>query len=235
MIPDALRSSSPPPAVRAMLLIEVLVLVAVVMGIVWLSPDTAPDRSGRWYVIILWTVAFVLPVGANVLHGDRLRDGGLRVDNLPASVRQATGVTAIMAAVVVAGGVVGGGWHFEHWSRFAARSGQVLAVTFAQQYMLQAFMLRRLRQAGLGPAWAVAVAAALFAAVHAPNIVLVAVTAVAAIAWCCLFLRHANLLVLSLSHAVLSLGLYYAWPKSWHLALAVGPKALDRMREYWGW
>ena len=235
MIPSALRSPSPPAVVRAMLLIEVLVFVAVVMGIIWLSPDTAPGQSPRWYVIALWTVAFALPVGANVLHGDRPRDSGLRVDNLRASARQAAGVTAIMAAVVVAGGIVAGRWHFEQWSHFAARLGEILAVAFAQQYVLQAFMLRRLRQAGLGSAWAVVVASVLFASVHSPNIVLMAVTALAAIAWCCLFLRHANLAVLSLSHAVLSLGLYYAWPKAWHLALALGPKALDRMGEYWGW
>ena len=82
---------------------------------------------------------------------------------------------------------------------------------------------------------AVTVAALLFGSIHAPNVVLVAVTTLAAIVWCTLFLRHANLFVLSISHCVLSVWLYYAWPKAWHLGLAVGPKALERMFKYWQW
>ncbi len=50
-----------------------------------------------------------------------------------------------------------------------------------------------------------------------------------------MFLRHANLFVLGLSHALLSLWVYYAWPKTWHLSLAVGPKALKYIAEYWHW
>jgi len=212
---------------------EVSVFVAVVMGIIWLHPGKGQPL--QWYHVALWIVAAALPVAVNVLHGETLRDIGLRLDTLGPSAREACIATAVLAAIVGAASVVGGGWHFEAWPRFAARSGEILAVGLAQQYVLQAFMLRRLRQAGLAPAPAVAIAAMLFAAIHAPNLVLMGATAVAGAVWCSLFLRHANLIVLGLSHGVLSLWLYYAWPKAWHLRLAVGPKALEYLTRYWGW
>jgi len=233
MIPDSFRSPHPPRAVRAMLLLEVAGFVAVVMGIVWLHP--ARGEALQWYNVVLWALAGVVAVGGNLLHGDRLRDSGLRVDNLGVSAREACIVTGLLAAAVAVGAIVGGRWHIEPWPRLAARSGEILAVAVVQQYVLQAFMLRRLRQGGLTPLWAVIVASVLFGAVHTPNHVLVAVTTLGAIAWCTLFLRHANLLVLSASHALLSLWLYYAWPKAWHLGLAIGPKALERMARYWAW
>ena len=232
MIPDRLKATNPPAPVRAMLLGEVLVFVGAVAGAIWLQP--APGRAVRWYTIVLWVLAAVLAVGANILHGDRPRDSGLRVDNLAASAREAAGATAVLAACIAAAAVAGGGWHFERWPRFAGRSGEILAAACAQQYVLQAFMVRRLGQAGLGRVWVVALASALFAALHAPNVVLMAVTGAAGAIWCCLFLRQANLAVLGLSHGVLSLWLYYAWPKAWHLGLAVGPRALERMSRYWG-
>ena len=215
-----------------MLLAEVGLFVAVVMGIIWLHP--ARGESLQWYNIVLWAAAVVLPVGANLLHGDSPRDIGLRLDALGPSAREACIATAVLAAIVGAASLAGGGGHFEPWPRFASRSGEILAVAMVQQYVLQAFMLRRLRQAGLPPAAAVTAAATLFAAIHAPNLVLMAATATAAVVWCSLFLRHANLYVLGLSHGALSLWLYYAWPKAWHLGLAVGPKAMDRLTHYWG-
>ena len=233
MIPDALRSHRPALAVRVMLLAEVLAFVAIVMGIIWLHPTRG--RPLQWYNIVLWASAVLVSVGGNILHGDRPGDSGLRVDNLRASGREACVVTAVLVAGVGAAAVVGRGWHFESWPDFAARSGEIFAVAFAQQYVLQAFMLRRLAQAGLPRPWAVGAAAVLFAGIHAPNLVLVAATALAAVVWCCLFLRHANLFVLGLSHGLLSLWMYYAWPSAWHLRLAVGPRALVYLSRYWGW
>ena len=230
---DRLRVSPAPAALRALLLAEVLVFTAVVIGIIWLRPGKG--EPAQWYTIALWIVAAVLPVAANLLHGDTLRDSGLRLDTLGPSARQACVATAGLAAIVGAASLAGGGAHFEAWSRFASRSGAILAIALAQQFVLQAFMLRRLRQAGLPPAPAVALAALLFAAFHAPNVVLMGATAVAGAVWCTLFLRHANLFVLGLSHGILSLWLYYALPKARHLGLAVGPKALERLTRYWGW
>ena len=216
-----------------MLLAEVVAFVAVVVGVIWLHPG--PGRSVQWYNVLLWALAAILPVGANLLHGDRPRDSGLRADNIGKSAREACAATAVLAAAVAAAAVVGRGWHFEPWPRFAGRAGQILALGFVQQYLLQAFMLRRLRQGGLSGRWAAVAAAVLFASLHAPNLVVAALAAAAAIVWCSLFLRHANLFVLGLSHALLSLWVYYAWPKTWHLRLAVGPKALKYIAEYWQW
>jgi len=232
-IPDSFRSPRPPPAVRAILLAEVAAFVAVVTGVIWLNP--APGQAVQWYNVVLWVLAVLLAAGGNLLHGDRPRDSGLRVDNLGVSAREACIVTGILAAAVAVAGAATWQWHYVRWAQLARRAGEILAVAAVQQYVLQAFMLRRLRQAGLAPVLAVAVAAVLFGALHAPNIVLVGVTVLAATVWCTLFLRHANLLVLSASHGLLAVWLYCAWPKAWHLGMAVGPKALERMTRYWAW
>ena len=97
-----------------------------------------------------------------------------------------------------------------------------------QQFLLQSSVLRRVRQGGLPAPAAVLASAALFALVHAPNWTLVGLTGAAGVVWCALFLRRANILTLGISHGLLALLVYHAWPKAWHLGLAIGPKFLDR-------
>ena len=227
---DDLRSATPARSVRALLLAEVLIFVAALAACIWLAP--AKGQAVRAYHAVLWAVAAGVPILAAFLHGDRPRDAGLRVDNLGPSAREVAVVTALMAAFVVTVGLAVGGFHGQRVGRVLERGGTYLLGAFVQQYLLQAFVVRRLRQAGLTAPWAVAAAAILFALLHAPNWVLSAGTAGAGALWCVLFLRQANLLTLSVSHGLLALLLYHAWPKVWHLGLAIGPNALERAARY---
>lgn len=220
----SLRLPKPSLPVRLMLIAEVLVFLSAVAGCIWTAPHRG--QSIHWYHVALWTLAVMLPVGANLLHGDRLADSGLRLDNIGVSARQVAVASIILAAGVIVIGLAVGGFHMTSFSKLGARAGEYLAVAFLQQYVLQAFVLRRFCQAGLAPRAAVFAAAVVFAAIHAPNWVLMGATCFAAIVWCSLFLRRPNLLTLAVSHGLLALMLYHFWPNVWHLRLTVGPKAL---------
>lgn len=204
--------------------------MAVIMGCIWLGMDR-PEGS-RWYHFVLWFLAGAVPIGANLLHGDRLCDSGLRIDNIASSAVGVGAAMAVMAACIVAVSLAIGGAHVAPWPRMASWGAEHVAGAIVQQYLLQAFMLRRLRQAGLTPRSAVVAAALLFAAVHAPNWFLVLMVAVSSIVWCSLFLRRPNLFTLAVSHGALAALVYYALPVSWHLRMTIGMRALRLAAEY---
>ncbi|MBS3734554.1 MAG: CPBP family intramembrane metalloprotease [Phycisphaerae bacterium] len=223
------------PVVRALLGAEVVAYVAVFIAYVWIAlPDAG--RLGAWNAAF-GVFAIGVPVALNLLHGDRPRDSGIRLDTLACATRGVALATAVMGGGVVATGLVVGGLHWDGWARFGERIGLYLAWGLVQQYLLQAFALRRLRQAGLPVAPAAVLAAGLFAAVHAPNWPLVALTAGAGCVWCVLFIRTPNLLPLGVAHAALAVAVYYAWPMDWHMGLAIGPEYLQRAADVarFGW
>ena len=211
------------------MVMEVLIFTAVLLGCIWLAPRKG--EAIRWHHVALWALAAGLPVGLNLLHGDRPRDSGIRVDNLAASAREVAIATVVMAGGVLAVGIAAGEFYGRHWTRIIRRGGEFIGVAVIQQYFLQAFVLRRLRQALLPAPAAVAAAAVLFGLVHAPNWVLVGLTAAAGVVWCVLFLRCANILTLSLSHGLLALLVYCAWPRTWHLGMVIGPSFVRRAAE----
>ena len=224
---ESFKLPRPPTAIRIFLVGEVLAFTAVMAACIWRQPSQV--GGFQWWHALLWAAAVALPIGANVLHGDRPADSGLRTDNLRPAAGQALAATVVLALAISAVGLMAGGFSDMRWGKSLRLAATYVAVGLLQQYILQAFVLCRLRQAGLGTPMAVAGAAGLFAALHAPNWVLSGLTGGAAVVWCTLFLRHRNLLVLSVSHGVLAWLIYHGWPKAWHLGLAIGPRYLSRL------
>lgn len=72
-----------------------------------------------------------------------------------------------------------------------------------QQLALQTVVLREAQRATRRGA--VVLAAAIFAALHLPNLFLTAVTAIGGLAWCWIYSRYPNLIPLALSHATATL------------------------------
>jgi membrane protease YdiL (CAAX protease family) len=72
------------------------------------------------------------------------------------------------------------------------------------------------------------IAALMFAALHLPNPFLTLMTFVASVAWCWIYDRHPNLLPLALSHAVLTLVVFYAFDDAITGRLRVGVSYLSR-------
>jgi len=197
------------------------------MACIWWGPSQV--GGFHWWHTVLWVAAIALPAGANLLHGDRPADSGLRTDNLVPAAGQALAATLALGLIISAVGLIAGGFSDVRWGKSARLAVTYVAGGLIQQYILQAFALCRLRQAGLGKLPAVALAAGLFAVIHTPNWVLLGLTTGAAVVWCILFLRHRNILVLAISHGLLAWLVYHAWPKAWHLGLAIGPNYLSRL------
>jgi membrane protease YdiL (CAAX protease family) len=212
----------PGPAVPKSAL-EPLVFVALALAYVWVVRPTHND----WLKIPFLSVIVLIPFVSNAIHRDRLRDLGLRLDNLLVSAREVGIATAIGAAVVVAIGLVAGSGPVFH--RAVLRSFLVYPLWgLAQQYAMQAFTYRRLREGTDRPGIAAALTALLFASVHYPNLPLVLVTLVGAYFWCRLFERHPNLFTLAISHGWLAVLVRYSWSAEWLRNLRIGPG-------YWTW
>jgi hypothetical protein len=223
-----LQSSNPPLAVRAILVGEVILCVAGAAACIWFLGPTR-ESVLRWYHATLPLLAAV-PIGLNLLHGDRPADSGLRLDNWRASAKGVLLATVAMAAGIVLIGLLARGFHWVSAKRLANLVGLYPLWGIVQQYFLQAFMLRRLRQARIPPPAATILAAGLFGLLHAPNWALVATVTFAGIVGCTLFLRRPNLITLGLAHGVLAVLLYHAWPKAWLQGMTIGPMFLEKVR-----
>lgn len=186
--------------------------------------------------VVFLAIVSVAPVALNLLHGDRPADSGFRLDNLARSTRQVGIAMVAMAAPLVAGGLLAGTFHWRGWDHFGDRALLYLAWGPIQQYVLQAFWVRRLRQAGLGVWTTVALAAGLFALVHVPNPALMALTFVAGLVWCRLFLSAPNLITLGLAHGFLAMLTYYALPLTVTARMTVGGIFLEETGgRIWPW
>jgi hypothetical protein len=215
------------PLVRAVSVAEVVAYLGALVAYAMLAAPSCREEA-RWHHAVFFALAAAFPVCANAIHGDGARDAGLRLDNLGSSARLVGLATLCMAAAVAATGWFSDGFHWKSWTRFLELSGIYLLWGFAQQYLLQSFALRRLRQAGLPPAIAVVAAAGMFGLLHAPNWPLVLAATAAAVVWCAIFLRQPNILALGLAHGLLAVLLYHALPFEWMQGLTIGRAFLVR-------
>lgn len=204
-----------------------LALIAEVggyLGLLWLYLNVAVhnDAVPLAVHVVAYVFLAVVPIALNLLHGDRLADSGLRVDNLWRSAKEVLPVTGVILAVVLIVGWYSDGFHWKSWSHVMGRVGRYAAWGPAQQYILQSFTMVRLRQARVPRSAAIVVGAVLFGLMHFPNWPLMCITAAAGAIWCLLFLRVPNLLTLAASHAAVAVLLYYCWPVEWLGNLRVG-------------
>jgi membrane protease YdiL (CAAX protease family) len=109
--------------------------------------------------------------------------------------------------------------------RASLRPVVVVTIIGTQQYALQAFVYRRLRESVQSSQRASVVAAILFGAIHLPNPILAPVTAVAGYIWCRLYEGSPNLFTLAASHAWLATMLMTHVPKV-HRVMHLGPNYL---------
>lgn len=203
--------------------LEPALFVALALLYVWIVQPTGND----WIRVPVMAIIVLIPFGSAYLHRDSLRELGIRIDNLRVSAVEVGAATAIGAVVILAIGVLAG--HLPE-----SRPGIIRAILLypfwglAQQYAMQSFTFRRMRESVGSPTLAATLSALLFAAVHWPNLPLALVTAVGGVAWCLLFHRAPSLFTLALSHGWLAVLVRAAWPAEWLHNLRIGPS-------YWSW
>jgi membrane protease YdiL (CAAX protease family) len=201
---------------RAVAAAEVVLVVALVLAIIWVAKPSGNDTLDLTLRIVTVVVWIVSPI----VHGDGARDMGLRLDNFWPAAKRVLPVTVVgSGALAAAGRLLGSAFRGDE---FLLGFVYYCAWAFAQQYGLQAIILRRLVDAGIARRTPL-VAAALFALVHAPNPALMVLTFFGAWIWCSVFLRHPNLIAVALSQACLATVLQAALPDAVTGRLRIGP------------
>lgn len=194
---------------------DVTLFPAFILWFIWRLQFTA---RWTWMIFVVWLLASFL------LHRDTPKTLGWRADNFWPATKQAIVVFGIMAAPLVIAGLVLGAWRHPLPSAVSLRGfGGYFAFCVLQQVALNSLIHNRMLSL-VRHEWAAAgLTAAVFAACHWPNPVLVPLTFVggAAMAW--MFGRVRNIVPLAIGQALLGVLVAWAFPMAWHHHMRVGP------------
>jgi len=218
-------------SMRAVAGMEVASVVASVFLTVWLIIPLQPQQ--RWLTAIPGLLALALVINSHRVRGESFSEIGFSRRHFGRALRLVALPTLLACAVLAAIGYSTGSFHrtSHFWS-----SVLVLPVwAVIQQYVLQAFIYRRMRFVFAGYAaepdqqrrqanLAIMATAAVFALTHAPNLALMLLTLIGALLWCWVYERAPNLWALGLSHAVISLMLMTSLPPWLLPSMSVGYK-----------
>jgi hypothetical protein len=176
--------------------------------------------SARW----TWIIFAAWLLGSFLLHRDTPKTLGWRADNLWLATKQAVAIFGVMAALLVITGSVLGAWRHPLPGAVSIRGfGGYFAFCLLQQVALNSLIHNRMLSLVRNEWVAAGLTAAIFAACHWPNPVLVPLTFVggAAMAW--MFGRVRNILPLAIGQALLGVLVAWAFPMAWHHHMRVGP------------
>ena len=193
-----------------------LAILAVVLAYTWVIDPIAPG----WVTPIPVVIVLMLTIA----HALRRGDWGAKLPALLPALWRSTLLTVLAGIAIALAGARLGTWH----DRRDAAAGLALLIPwgFGQQFALQTVFLRE-AQTTVGRPAGIVLAALLFAALHLPNPFLTAMTFAGALAWCWIYDRYPNVLPLSLSHALLTLAILYAFDERTTGHLRVGAAYLS--------
>lgn len=188
--------------------------VGIVVTVLTYSWVVAP-RVPRAFAVV--PAAIVLALTA--WHAVRTEEWGIAPRALAPGLRAAALLTLPACAALLGAGAALGTLH-DRRDLLATFVSLVVWGT-AQQWALQTVVLREAQRAS-SRRGGVAIAAAVFGALHLPNPFLTAVTAIAALGWCTIYDRHSHVVPLGLSHAIGTLAVLYAFDNGVTGRLRVG-------------
>lgn len=202
-------------ALRILSLIDVIGTPIYVLLFIW---KLEFSTRNSWIIFPVWIIVSFL------LHRDTPKTLGWRADNLWPATKWALIAFAIMAALLIATGLIlGQPRHIPPNLRSPSRLWSYFAFCLLQQVALNSLLMNRFLSL-LRREWLAALAAGtVFAACHWPNPVLVPLTFAGGTVFAWLFARHRNILPLTLIQAVLGTIAWWSFPVAWHHDLRVGP------------
>jgi hypothetical protein len=165
----------------------------------WISPLTVSPRATSAGMILLIIVLIIVPVFRD---GETARELGFRTDNFFPALAHLTLPLSLFILAVVAIGLFAGTLRLG--DKFFSMLVFVPPWALLQQYLLLAFVSRRMRMIfGEGKASRVGTAA-IFSLLHLPNPVLTVVCAAGGYIWVRGHERQANLFASALTHTLAS-------------------------------
>ena len=179
--------------------IELTILVVLIEVIMWIVPMVPYPRLA--YAAIALMIVLLLGY-CHIRDGVSARELGLRFDNLLPVLKSLAIPLAVFVLVVLLVGFEFGAPKFgkKFWSMLLF----VPAWALIQQYMLLAFVGRRLRLIVGDGLPGIVATSALFSLLHIPNPVLMVACAAGGYLWAREYQREPNLLSNALTHAVAS-------------------------------
>lgn len=200
---------------RVLTFVEALALAVYIALYIWRLQATQPNS---WIVFPVWLIASFL------VHRDTPKTLGWRADNLWRATRQGMPIFLLFVFTGCLAGLCFGAFHnlaphliqLRHVLNYAA-------FCLLQQLALNSYMTNRLVYVFDGKTPAAFLSAALFAALHWPNPVLVPLTFLGGMVMSWLFARDRNILPLAAGQAVIGTLVWWALPMAWHHGMRVGP------------
>ncbi len=210
--------AEPAPALLSLRAVTLLEVVSVIFTVLITAWAIVPLRlNNRWLEMLPALLALALMINSHRLRGERPGELGFTTRHFWRALRLLVIPTIGAVGIIALIGYSVGSLKFT--SHFLASVVGRSAWGLVQQYMLQAFIYRRLRSAMVNqganegaaetqhsaPVWLpIIIAASLFALVHAPNLPLMLLTLVSALLWTRTYERAPNLFALALSHGLMS-------------------------------
>lgn len=185
--------------------------LAIILSYTWYVAPRTPHQFA--------VVPIVLVAALGLWRAARTGEWGLEWRAFVPALRAVAMITIPAVLFIIAAGASLGTLHDRR--DFLGSLGALVVWGGAQQWILQTVVLREAQRVA-SPAWAVVLAAALFAVVHLPNPFLTAVTFAGGLAWCAIYTRHPNILPLALSHALGTLAILYAFDEAITGRLRIG-------------
>lgn len=208
--------------------LEIASVISSVLLIAWvLSPL---QLRQRWLEAIPGALALLLMIHSHRLHGESLALLGFTTKHFGRALK------LLFLPMLITGALLIGIGYAANSLQFGQRFWLSLIVLplwgLTQQYILQAFIYRRLKLI-LGATNTTAIiflAAFLFALVHAPNLPLMLLTLIGGLVWTWVYERAPNLVALGLSHAVMSAIAMSSLPAWFLQSMSIGYKHLIYQR-----
>ena len=198
-------------SLRAVTLLEMASVSSSVLITAWVISPL--QLRQRWLEVVPGLLALLLIVNSHRLHGEGPRELGFTTRHFWRAAKLLT-----LPMIVGTGLLIGGGYLAGSFS-FAQRASLLLAALpfwgLLQQYVLQAFIYRRLKLILLASQMsaerqaertrvAIVIAALLFGLIHAPNWPLMMLTLIAGLVWCWVYEHAPNLYAIAISHGLMS-------------------------------
>jgi membrane protease YdiL (CAAX protease family) len=198
-------------SLRAVAALEIASVLGSVLVTAWVIAPL--QLRQRWLEVVPGLLALALMVNSHRWHGETPRMLGFTARHFGRAAKLLAAPMLVSAALLVGSGYLAGSLNFNE--RFWLSLVVLPFWGLTQQYILQAFIYRRLKltlvdaRAPEGEQvrrtrLAVVLAASLFALVHLPNWPLVALTLVGGLVWTWVYERAPNLFALGLSHGLMS-------------------------------
>ena len=189
---------------RARAAAEIAFVVLCVLAAEWLVIPLFGRRKSIGMIFV--GIVFVFGFFSHLSRRERPGALGFTLQNFVPALRLLILWMIPAAAALFAAGRLLGSLHFTFgsWNTFVLGQCWLLLWALMQQYALQAIVNRRLQEFRGEGTFSVLAVAVIFAALHIPNLWLMAATLLAGILWAAVYQRYPNLYALALSHCLMT-------------------------------